>query len=154
LTRVYRILRKPYSKNPFDGEGSYRFGGRWSSPGVRLVYTSEHLSLAMLEYFVHIDANDPPRDLVMAAADIPDGVSRQTLAVKHLPSDWRNTPAPPTLADLGDTFARNSRAAVLIAPSTIVPTESNWIINPLHPEFRHVRIQPVEAFVYDPRLSA
>ncbi len=25
MTRVYRILRKPYSKKPFDGEGAYLF---------------------------------------------------------------------------------------------------------------------------------
>jgi len=65
LTRVYRILRKPYSKTAFDGEGAYRFGGRWSSPGVRLAYAAEHLSLAIVEYFVHLDPEDPPRDLVV-----------------------------------------------------------------------------------------
>src|ERR1019366_10021914 len=43
LIRVYRIVREPYSKSPLDGEGSYRFGGRWSSPGTRLAYTAEHL---------------------------------------------------------------------------------------------------------------
>jgi RES domain-containing protein len=34
LTRVYRIPRKRYAKAPFDGEGAYRYGGRWSSPGA------------------------------------------------------------------------------------------------------------------------
>ena len=63
---VYRVLRKAYARNPFDGEGAYRYGGRWSSPGVRLSYTSEHQSLAMLEYFVHLDKDDPPTDLVLA----------------------------------------------------------------------------------------
>jgi len=58
----------------FDGEGAYRFGGRWSSPGVRLAYAAEHLSLAIVEYFVHLDPEDPPRDLVVATADVPDGV--------------------------------------------------------------------------------
>ena len=62
MTRVYRILRRPYSKKPLDGEGAYRFGARCSSAGVRLAYTSEHLSLAIIEYFVHIDADDSPKD--------------------------------------------------------------------------------------------
>src|ERR1700733_1545023 len=69
LTRLYRILRRPFSKTPLDGEGAYRFGGRWSSVGVRLAYTAEHLSLAMIEYFVHIDPADPPGDLVVVTAD-------------------------------------------------------------------------------------
>ena len=63
--------------HPFDGEGAYRYGGRWSSPGTRLVYTSEHQSLAMLEYFVHLDPEDAPDDLVLATADVPDNVSRE-----------------------------------------------------------------------------
>ena len=66
LKLVYRVLRRAYARIPFDGEGAYRYGGRWSSPGVRLSYTSEHQSLAMLEYFVHLDKDDPPTDLVLA----------------------------------------------------------------------------------------
>jgi RES domain-containing protein len=74
LTWVYRILRKPYSKNPLYGEGAYRFGGRWSSPGTRLAYTAEHLSLAMIEYFIHMDQDNVPNDLVVVTADISDSV--------------------------------------------------------------------------------
>ena len=72
---VYRVLRRAYARSPFDGEGAYRYGGRWSSPGVRLSYTSEHQSLAMLEYFVHLDKDDPPTDLVLAVAEIPEDVT-------------------------------------------------------------------------------
>ena len=46
--RVYRLARLLFAASPFDGEGSYRFGGRWSSPGTRVVYTAEHLSLENL----------------------------------------------------------------------------------------------------------
>lgn len=35
-------LRRPYASNPLNGEGAYRFGGPWSSPGTRLAYTSEY----------------------------------------------------------------------------------------------------------------
>ncbi len=70
---MYRILRRAYAQKPLDGEGSYRFGGRWSSPGTRLAYAAERLSLAMIEYFVHIDPDDPPRDLVLVTAEIPTG---------------------------------------------------------------------------------
>jgi RES domain-containing protein len=60
LTQVYRILRAAYAGEAFDGEGAYLYGGRWSSAGTRLCYTSEHQSLAMVEYFVHLDSNDAP----------------------------------------------------------------------------------------------
>jgi RES domain-containing protein len=152
LTRVYRILRKPYSKKPLDGEGAYRYGGRWSSSGVRLAYTAEHLSLAMIEYFVHIDADDAPRDLVVITADVPDGVSRAAISEKRLPANWRQSPAPPGLAAIGDGFVSGCRAAVLIVPSVIAPAESNWLMNPRHPDFSKIRVRPPEKFRYDARF--
>ena len=152
MTRVYRILRKPYSKKPLDGEGAYRYGGRWSSSGVRLAYTAEHLSLAMIEYFVHIDADDAPRDLVVITADVPDGVSRAAISEKRLPANWRQSPAPPGLAAIGDGFVSGCRAAVLIVPSVIAPAESNWLMNPRHPDFSTIRVRPPEKFRYDARF--
>jgi RES domain-containing protein len=154
LIRVYRIVRKRYSKTPLDGEGSFRFGGRWSSPGTRLAYTAEHLSLAIIEYFVHIDAGDPPKDLVVVAADIPDGVSCVVIHPRELPSNWRQAPAPPGLAVIGDSFAAQCKSAILVLPSALVPSESNWLINPLHPEFAKIKMRLAEPFQYDARFFA
>jgi RES domain-containing protein len=154
LTRVYRILRKRYAKTPFDSEGAYRYGGRWSSPGTRLAYASEHLSLAMIEYFVHLDRDDPPPDLVMAAADVPDDVSRVSVSPGSLPATWRRTPAPAKLASIGDRFARRRRDAILVVPSALAPDESNWLLNPDHPDFRRVRTHPPAPFAYDVRFFA
>ncbi|OLE82416.1 MAG: hypothetical protein AUF76_09505 [Acidobacteria bacterium 13_1_20CM_2_65_9] len=154
MTRVYRILRKRYAKTPFDGEGAYRYGGRWSSPGIRLAYASEHLSLAMIEYFVHLDRDDPPPDLVMAAADVPDDVSRVSIGPGSLLATWRQTPAPAVLAVIGDRFARRRRAAILVVPSALAPDESNWLLNPAHPDFTRIRTHPPEPFAYDTRFFA
>ena len=151
MTRVHQILRKQYAKSPFDGEGAYRYGGRWSSPGIRLGYTSEHLSLAMIEYFVHLDRDDPPPDLVVAAADVPDDVSRVTVSPRQLPATWRRTPAPAELAAIGDRFARKKREAILIVPSALAPDESNWLLNPNHADFSRIRIHPPEPFAYNSR---
>jgi RES domain-containing protein len=152
LTRVFRILRKPYSKKPLDGEGAYRFGGRWSSPGTRIAYVAEHLSLAMLEYFVHIDSEDPPKDLVVVSADVPDNVPRIAVAPKQLPRDWRQVPAPPALAAIGNQFVDSLRAAVLMVPSALAPSELNWLINPGHPAFARIRVNPAEPFRYESRF--
>lgn len=152
MTRVYRILRKPYAKKPLDGEGAYRFGGRWSSIGTRLAYTAEHLSLAMIEYFIHIDADDPPKDLVAVTAEVPDSISRTSISAKQLPANWRQSPSPPELGGIGDRFVRNGRAAILIVPSALAPAESNWLINPKHPEFSRIRVHSAEAFEYDSRF--
>lgn len=148
------MLRKPYSRSPFDGEGSYQYGGRWSSSGTRLSYASEHESLAMLEYFVHLEASDPPPDLVLAIADVPDDLPRKRIEIGKLTPNWRETPAPAELARFGDGFVQSGKCCLLIVPSALVPSENNWLINPLHDEFRKIKIQETEALIYDSRLSA
>ncbi len=150
--RVFRVLRAAYARTPFDGEGAYRYGGRWSSPGTRLAYASEHQSLAMLEYFVHLDPEDSPDDLVLATADIPESVPRERIQSTDLPARWRESPAPPALAQIGDEFARKAENCVLVVPSALAVMENNWLINPQHPEFGQIRVNPAEPLQYDPRM--
>jgi len=152
LKRVYRVLRKAYAQTPFDGEGAYRYGGRWSSPGTRVAYASEHESLAMLEYFVHLDANDPPADLILAAADISDEMAREIIQKKKFPQHWRDSPAPPELASFGDDFIRRAERALLIVPSAVAPSENNWLVNPAHADFRKIVVRDSEPLIYDSRL--
>lgn len=106
----------------------------------------------MIEYFIHIDPDDPPKDLVSVTAQIPDNVSRISVSSKQLPPDWRQSPAPPELAGIGDRFVHDRRAAILIVPSALAPTESNWLINPQHPEFAKIRPGFAEPFWYDSRF--
>ena len=129
MTRVYRILRRPYARAAFDGEGAYRYGRRWSSPGTRVSYASEHESLAMLEYFVHVDADDPPPDLLLAATDLPDDLRRERIEMSKLPAHWRDTPAPSELTRHGDEFVRRAQCGVLLVPSALAPSENNWLLN-------------------------
>jgi len=152
LTRVYRILRAAYGRAPFDGEGAYRYGGRWSSPGTRLSYTSEHQSLAMLEYFVHLDPEDPPADLVLATANVPDDLGREHVEANKLPANWRQTPAPPELVRFGDESVQRAEHCLLLVPSALAVSEDNWLINPQHPDFNRIIIPTVEPLSYDPRM--
>lgn len=153
-TKVYRVLRRVHARNPFDGEGAYLYGGRWSSPGTRLTYTSEHQSLAMLEYFVHLDPDDSPDDLVLASVDVPDDLSREQVKAEHLPKNWRETPAPPELARFGDEFVQRAKSCLLLVPSVLATSENNWLLNPQHPDFRTVVLGDVEPLRYDPRMFA
>jgi RES domain-containing protein len=150
--RVFRVLRAAYARTAFDGEGAYRYGGRWSNPGTRLAYASEHQSLAMLEYFVHLDPEDPPNDLVLASAEVPEGVSRQCLEAGALPANWREVPAPPGLAQIGDEFVKKAEKCALLVPSALAVSENNWLLNPQHPEFKQITVHAVEPLRYDPRM--
>jgi RES domain-containing protein len=152
LTRVFRVLRAAYARNPFDGEGAFRYGGRWSSPGTRLTYISEHQSLAMLEYFVHLDPEDAPDDLLLATADVPDELSRKRIQAREMPAHWRETPALPALAQIGDEFVKKAETCLLLVPSALAANENNWLINPQHPEFKKIAVHAPGPLRYDPRM--
>ena len=152
MTKIYRVLRKQYAQAPFDGEGAFRYGGRWSSPGVRLAYASEHQSLAMLEYFVHLTPDDPPPDLILAVAEVPDEILHKDIRANELPPRWRETPAPPELATIGDEFVERAEFAALLVPSALSPHERNWLLNPAHPDFKRIALHPLEPLHYDLRL--
>jgi len=146
------VLRRKYATVPFEGEGAYRYGGRWSSPGIRLGYTSEHQSLAMLEYFVHLDKDDPPSDLVMAIAEVPEDVSREELVVRDLPESWRDSIPLPQLAAFGDEFAQRGENCLLFVPSVLAPAERNYLINPAHADYKRIAMLPLEPLQYDARM--
>ncbi len=146
MRRIYRVLRKAFAGNPFDGEGAYRYGGRWSSPGVRLSYASEQQSLAMLEYFVHLDKDEPPDDLVLAAADVPEELEAEIIDRKLLPDNWRDAAAPAELARFGDQFAERREHCLLWVPSVLAPNESNCLLNPAHAGFRKIVYAPPNFF--------
>jgi RES domain-containing protein len=152
LSRIYRVLRKPFAHTPFDGEGAYRYGGRWSSPGVRLSYASEHQSLAMLEYFVHLDKDDPPDDLVLAVAEIPDGMETETVEEADLPRNWRDAAAPAELGRFGDEFVKRGEHCLLWVPSVLVINEKNCVVNPEHADFKRIEIHSTEPLRYDSRM--
>ncbi len=116
-----------------------------------MVYTSERESLALLEYFAHLDPADLPTDLVLAVADVPSNLSHVSVPANDLPTDWRSTPAPLELARLGDEFVAQGRTAILVVPSVLAPNDSNWLLNPAHPDFRRIAIGEAEPFAYDRR---
>ena len=152
MSLIYRVMRKAFARAPFDGEGAYLYGGRWSSPGTRLSYASEHQSLAMLEYFVHLDKDDPPPDLVLAVADVPDDLTRAKIEVRDLPDNWRDAAAPPELTAYGDEFAARGEHCVLLVPSVLAPNENNLLINPAHPDYGKIVIRGLEPLRYDTRM--
>ena len=106
----------------------------------------------MLEYFVHLDPEDAPDDLVLATAEVPESLPRERVEASTLPTNWRDAPAPPKLAQIGDEFAKKAKNCVLLVPSALAVRENNWLINPQHPEFKQITINRAEPLSYDPRM--
>jgi RES domain-containing protein len=98
------------------------------------------------------DPDDPPDDLVLATAEVPESLSREHVEASGLPANWREVPAPPGLARIGDEFVKNAEHCLLLVPSALAVSENNWLINPQHSEFKQITVNQAEPLRYDPRL--
>lgn len=147
---VWRLARRAHQA--LDGEGARLAGGRWNSPGVALVYTSATVSLAALEYLVHVDLEDVPGDLIAMCVELPDGAPIEEVAIGDLPKDWNRQPQHPACVEIGDEWAARAETLALRVPSAIVPEEFNYLINPAHPEAATVRVIASREFSFDARL--
>ena len=137
MLSVWRITTAAFARSAFSGEGARLFGGRWNPKGVPMVYTAANQSLAILEMIVQ---DQPLRArYVMIEARIPSAVTIDRIRVGGLPSDWREIAARGKLQAIGAEWARKCSAAVLAVPSAIVPAESNYLLNPLHPAFHRIK---------------
>jgi len=154
--RVYRIERKRYLSTTLEGIGaSLSSGFRWNSQYTRLVYTAESRALSMLEVAVHLDwSEDFPNDRYFVEIDIPDDILILAVQSQDLPVDWDSKPPVKTTQYIGDTFVQRHEAVVLKVPSAIVPFEYNYLINPLHPDARRIRVVQSTRMVFDERFRA
>jgi RES domain-containing protein len=110
------------------------------------------LALASLEILVHCEPELVPGDLVAVEINVPRGVAMDELDAEALPRTWRRYPAPSSLQRLGNAWLDRNTACVLRVPSALVPSESNFLINPVHPDRRRLRVVQKVPFQFDPRL--
>jgi RES domain-containing protein len=149
--RVWQLSPKKRASTAFSGEGTRLVGSRWTHQGLAGVYTSESIALAILESLAHMEVSHPPPHVIIPA-DLPGDMVIEEVDPGQLSSDWYVTPALPLLRDIGTDWLRSQRTAVLKVPSAIVNDESNYLLNPLHPEFARISIGEARNFTFDGRL--
>lgn len=149
---VYRIAKTGYISD-LSGNGFRTYGGRWSPPGIPVVYTSQSRSLAALEFYVHANPRFMPPDISIVELDVPDSVQVNSVGTSDLPADWHHYPAPIALQEYGLKWFNAGKSLILRVPSAQVKHEYNFLINPLHPDMRGVKILDVDIFLYDERLT-
>jgi len=152
--KVYRIEREKYLKTTLLGIGaSMAKGYRWNSLYTRLVYTAESRALATLEVSVHLDlSEDLPSDRYYVEIEIPDDLTMLEVSLEDLPDDWDAKPPTVTTQTIGDDFVLGNEAAVLKVPSSIVPQEFNYLINPSHPDAPRISITNITPMTFDARF--
>lgn len=148
--RAYRIVKRKYVQQAFDGEGASRYPGRWNGRGTPMVYAAESRALALLEMLVHFENESLLREaFVVVVVTIPKDC---IWTPPSLPEHWQTEPAGDASRTFGDHWVRQGTSAVLAVPSIIVPAETNYILNPRHPHFSRLSLGPVEGLAVDARL--
>ena len=154
MTRLaFRLVKADRAATAFDGEGARRVGGRWNSPGTRMVYTAESLSLAQLELLVHFERRSALGRYRLVVAEFPAELTRPLEELYPLPEFWDARPPTRSSQLVGDRWIREGRSAVVSVPTVVTPGERNLLFNPEHPDFRHVQLRPPVEFRFDERLG-
>jgi RES domain-containing protein len=154
MPAVWRLTSPAYA-HLLDGEGSRMAGGRWNSPGRPMLYTSSHLSLCLLEVFVHIPAQlrDSLPDLEAVRIMVPDDASATELSADEFERVMKVAHPLAACRAFGDAWLDRGEDLVLRAPSVLVAEEHNVMLNPAHEHMVRVRIQSSRRFRFDPRMA-
>ena len=118
---------------------------------MRVIYVSEHQSTAALEIFVHAFPFRPGEKYQAYRLEWPDSLP-EIFPTKNLPARWRSSPAPGANMEIGNRWVREQRSAALAVPSAISPADTNFLLNPEHPNFHRVKIAAPIDYEFDPRL--
>ena len=151
MIKLFRISTSEHI-NDITGTGARIYGGRWNHAGYPVVYTSGSRSLAALEFLVHVPMALAPEHLSIVQINIRKNIIREAIKESQLPSNWRDYPAPEKLATIGTNWIKSKSSLLLDIPSAVVDKEVNTLVNPLHPDIRHVNVAEIEKFLFDSRL--
>lgn len=147
--KVYRLTPKKYATD-LSGMGAKLYGGRWNRVGISLLYTSENLSLSVLENIVHINNPNFLPTFQAITIEIPNSIKEYYKG--DFVENWRNQDAFESLRKLTDNFVEKNEFLAMKVPSAIIDVEYNFLINPQHPLFKEVKIINQQEFSFDQRL--
>lgn len=150
---LYRIAQEQYAED-LSGNGARLFGGRWNSEGQFALYTSSTRSLALLETLAHTPAKLlQAKTYLLITLMVPDTTAIQALDPKKLPDGWDDVEISPFTQKTGDQFLIAQKKLALVVPSVLIPEEMNYVLNPLHTDFRKVKIINKRRIQFDNRVQ-
>ena len=141
------------NENPdtaFDGEGARLYGGHWSSPGTRVVYAAESLSLAVLEILVHLQHTPTLSAYCVFTIDFPDEC---LITPYSYPDNCRVYPTSSENQQLGDRWIAAGTSLALRVPSAVTVVEFNYLINLTHSDFAQAKVVGRMPLDIDPRVA-
>jgi RES domain-containing protein len=136
---IWRICLQKHELTAFSGDDGLYAAGRWHPKGLPIIYTASSLALATLELLVPLESSQIP--LVAIRVIIPDDLEIETVDRNILPANWQEIAAYPQLQEIGKKWLEGHKTPILKVPSSIVPVEFNYLLNPAHSDFR-VELDP------------
>lgn len=149
--KVFRLSKIEYA-NSLNGKGAAKYGNRWNSKGVEVIYTAESRALAMSEVIVHLPLFLLPKGYMVSTIEIPNNIKVETVNFTELKVGWNKYPHSNITQKIGDRFILENKKLVLKVPSAIVQGEFNYLINPHHKDFKKIKISSVVRFSFDDRF--
>lgn len=152
---AFRLYKAEHAAFALTGYGARKFGGRWNFQGVAMVYCSSSLALAQLETLVHLNGPLPPGGFESLEVSIPEDCIGKRISVNDLEEygvDWRSYPSHVLLQEIGSDWIASAESAVIVVPSAVSPSESNFLLNPAHSDFHRIKSKPAKPLVWDSRL--
>jgi RES domain-containing protein len=135
----------------YDPTGAFLFGGRWNSPGKRVIYAAQTYAGALLEVLVHANLGIVPKTHSAVEIHIPEDLPHETLAIHGL-EGWASEDFTASRR-FGDLWLDQRRSAILLVPSVLLQgREVNVLLNPDHPDFPRIQATAPEPVAWDPRL--
>ncbi len=150
--KVYHLGHTRFARS-LNGEGARLHGGRWNKVGTPCLYTSESAALCVLEYSANVSLEALPQSLSITVYELPLK-SWMEPDEGSLPQNWHQVPAPEETKVFGTSLLQNLQFAAIKVPSAIIPSEYNYIINPLADNFNTVKILNVYPFYIDRRIKS
>jgi len=146
---VYRLATAQY-KDDLSGTGAKLFGGRWNSAGIPVLYSTENISLAVLEILVRADKHTIPNTYHLIKINIPGTPTPISITNEKLKKGWKDDIGYTQW--MGDEFIKSNEGLLLKVPSAIVDQENNYLLSTNHKDFQKVKILGVSPFNFDKRL--
>ncbi len=151
---LFRISQEKYAED-LSGNGARLYGGRWNSEGLFAVYTSSTRSLALLETLAHTPAKMLNEKVYMLITfSVPDTLYPEVLDRSMLTAGWDAPDTRPLTKKLGDKFLKAKSSVLLAVPSVLIREELNFVINPLHPEMKKLKLVNKRRINFDSRITA
>src|SRR5690606_20838134 len=115
------------------------------------LYTSEHLSLALLEKFIHAQGRESMAGLMLLQMELPEtnGLVYHADAAQMVPNWADNVDYSQWI---GEQILKETAILAFSVPSVIVPSERNVIVNPQASHFGDVLFFEPTPFEMDVRL--